>query len=299
MPKIHKVEYGKYKDKTFTWLVAEDYDYFKKVKGLFYKYYDLETRRAYRHALKKYEGKNIKGDARKYTPQVVSWIRDQKPKEKIKSQLLAEGLEDKDCQDLISAANKVIQRSYEEEKDLLIDLHILRYEEIFFNNIEPDLSHLPPRMREDVMAEHKLTALETLHSKEKVLGMHTRVFKVKLNTFYQKQKEKEKPDIDPSLLSTKNLNLILELINKTKNKDDSNKVLIHRGDYKEEQVIEYTSFEEVIESPMRASIQTDVMLTEKNKDQGNGSKTLLEVQQTIEKSLAEKIKEMYNISNTK
>lgn len=287
-----KVGYGKYKYKKFAWVASYDPIFFRQIPKLYFKNYSKFKKIHYSNALT-LSGVISSDEAIDFkSEEVVGWIKGQVSLDEIKRNLSEEGFIDKKINESIKVAKNLIQKEYEEERDLLVDLHILRYEEMYYVNLEPNLNHIPPMYRKNTLAEHLVLAMETLSAKEKVLGMHSNEFRIKLNNFYVNNKIKSDPSYDLSKLNIDDLLTFLELINKTKYVEQLVIPIISKVSEVEE--IETIVAEEIIDYPIQQSKQDDILQENAKKETINAGKTLDEVKNSINQTLEEKILAMYN-----
>lgn len=86
--------------------------------------------------------------------------------------------------------NNIIKRNSIEERETLINTHVKRYERMFdehFSKTENDFAHLPAKYRKFMLIDSLVIAMDALIAKEKVLGLHSRQFRVQLNNFFKKK----------------------------------------------------------------------------------------------------------------
>ena len=87
-------------------------------------------------------------------------------------------------------ANAQVKDDAKLERDSLIQTHVKRYEKLFnshFNKTVEDFAHLPGHIRKYMVIDSLVIAMDALIAKEKVLGLHTRQFRVQLNNFFKKK----------------------------------------------------------------------------------------------------------------
>jgi hypothetical protein len=87
-------------------------------------------------------------------------------------------------------ANAQIKEEAKLERDSLIQVHVKRYEKIFrdnFNKTEDDFAQMPVHIRRYMLIDSLMIAMDALIAKEKVLGLHTKQFRVQLNNFFKKK----------------------------------------------------------------------------------------------------------------
>lgn len=90
----------------------------------------------------------------------------------------------------IFQANLVIKEEAKLERESLINIHIKRYEQLFEENIEKRISdfiHIPQHLRKYALIDCYVIAMDALIAKERVLGLHTRSFRVQMNNFFKKK----------------------------------------------------------------------------------------------------------------
>lgn len=90
----------------------------------------------------------------------------------------------------IHSAYIEINESARIERETLISTHVKRYEKIYNDNIKKtldDFAHLPEWLQRHNLISCFEIALDSLVAKEKVLGLHTRTFRIQLNNFYKKK----------------------------------------------------------------------------------------------------------------
>ncbi len=297
--KNFKVDYGKYKDKTLVWVINNDIEYFKAIKSLYYARYNEFHKKYYDHL---YLIVNRKLNfINKVSDQEKLLTRDIVEEMKIGTTLgdildkFSEDFTTKQVYDGITRAKVVIKKFYEDENSRMIDLHILRYEDFFKENINPDLSKIPPAYRKTVIHDKFNIAMEALLAKEKMLGIHTKTFKVKFSGYINSQKEKEKKDFDFKKLSIQERYRLLELIDKTEiRKGGELKTFIKPNEDVEDVVIisETKKENEIIESPLR-----DVKILNKKeeeiKQQPKSGKTFEEIQRMIQENIKKEMEEKF------
>ena len=84
----------------------------------------------------------------------------------------------------IHLANVQIKSDAKLERETLINTHVKRYEKIYKNNINAkisDFSQFPENIARLKVIDSYMIAMDALIAKEKVLGLHTKNFRVQLN----------------------------------------------------------------------------------------------------------------------
>lgn len=87
-------------------------------------------------------------------------------------------------------ANLQVKEEAKLERDALIQTHVRRYERMFeehFNKTIDDFAYVPIHMRKYMLIDSLIIAMDALIAKEKVLGLHTKQFRVQLNNFFKKK----------------------------------------------------------------------------------------------------------------
>lgn len=107
----------------------------------------------------------------------------------VEKYLISLGREKQMRHDIYYANDKIKQQSIQ-ERESLINTHVKRYEKLFEENFEKtidDFSHVPPEMRKYMLIDSLVIAMDALVAKEKVMGLHSKTFRVQLNNFYKKK----------------------------------------------------------------------------------------------------------------
>lgn len=90
----------------------------------------------------------------------------------------------------IFVANLQIKERAKEEREILVNTHVKRYEEMFDENISKTLDshkHLRMHIRRYALIDNYVIAMDALVAKERVLGLHTRQFRMQMNNFFKKR----------------------------------------------------------------------------------------------------------------
>ncbi len=171
--KDQSVGYGKFANRSLVWVVKNEPEYFKKIKDLYYDKYNSFKKKKYDHLLKKHF-KNEEKHRNKKQEIIDFCIVDKKKgenetvtKEKLKQ--IYKDISETLFSECWLEAKDTIKKEFEIERDFLVDIHVLRYEELFLKACEPDLSKVPPQFHNSVLAESYYNAIEILAQKEKDL----------------------------------------------------------------------------------------------------------------------------------
>lgn len=294
------VGFGKYKDKTLTWVAENDIEFFKQIENLYLSKFTVGRRAHY----KKVKARFLKNDGflkiHKYEKEihiVAGLMRERLSSKEVREQAKTRfsKLKPSAIESIISDAIRITRREFELEKTHLLDIHLVRYEQIYQENFKPDLDYVPPAYRKAVMCEHHLTAMEILFQKEKLLGVHTKKFKAQAAKSVLKRSD---TDFDFSTLSAKERVELFALLNKAKPIVHVIKP-IQIGEPTATVNNSSTAIESTIESPIKQSIQTDIKGEENQKEIIDSGKSFVEVQIELKKSLEDKVRELFEKKNKK
>lgn len=293
--KNNKVEFGKYASRSFDWVYKNDLEYFKEIKNLYYKKYSIAKRLIY----DKFVQKQAAIPSLLYYDQkqdIVDFIITNRKqgthfsviKDIVRSFYIniSDLLLNECCED----AKNILKKEFEIEKDFLVDLHILRYEELFEAACNPDLDRVPIQYRDSIMAENYLNAVDILTQKEKALGLHTKTFKIQINNFLQSKQQKIAKSINVDKLSFRDQLNLLEIIESTKVSDVIISPII-ASSQKESMV--QNKIETQIEAPIRQAKQTDVVAENTNTQLGQQGKSLIDIKNTIRENLKKQVEEAF------
>jgi hypothetical protein len=291
------VGFGKYKDKKLQWVAKEDIEYFKQIESLYYEKYDIIKKEYYNSLKKKYITNNGLSAIHHQdkVQEIVSLMRQKQTSIQLHSYLK----EKHNCSHdttmrIMMDANSLVRHEFELDRKYIVDIHMMRYEQLYESNINPDLEKVPPGYRKAVLCEHYINAMETLFQKEKLLGIHTKKFKLKINSL--KVNEHKGADFNMSSLSLKEQLEVISLLNKAKPIEKLVRDVIKNDnplDISEAIVID----EDVIESPIKAAKQTDEIGDNEAKVEVSTGKSLFEVNQLMKKNLEDKVKELFEKKN--
>lgn len=286
------VGYGKYKEKALIWVAKNDLDFFKHIEKLYLSKYSEPKKKYYQKLYQQYvenNGVSVRGQ-RRYENKIqlaIELMRKHRTSHQIHQQLLEAGAPHYAIIEIMIDANSVIRREFELEKSFLLDIHLLRYEEIYTENITANLDDIPPGYRRAVSCEYHITAMETLFQKEKMLGIHTKNFKFQINNVAAIQSDVE---FDITKLTTGERLEVLRLLNKAKELEILNKPILNTNPL-ELDITEAVIIEDELETPVRKAKQTD-STPRKEKPTVEG-KTLLDIQEAMADSLKEQVKKIF------
>jgi hypothetical protein len=179
------------------------------------------------------------------------------------------------------------KQDFEIHKQQVIDLHVDRYEKIYQQRIDVDLSELresnslPSHVIDNMEIQHWLIAVEALQSKEKVLQMHTKKFKIELNNYIKFQEtQKTQQKLHFSKLTLEQL-LRLEFL--LKKASDS----LPQPKTYDESTIEEVPYQEVQEAPLEPSPLIKVIETKI--EETPPPSTLIDIQRKLNEKLKQQL----------
>lgn len=246
------VRFGKYKDLTFLDLYNTDPEYFIDLKSSkFFNQYDQHEIRAYNIVYKKFVAtqkelsKSTKagtfpdGMLNRAIELMYQWVSKGEFNDILKKEFNVSTTQLKDC---YSSAYASYRRQIELEKINLVSLHINRYEDLFKQVKNKDFSRIKPERQWQAQIDQHLELVSILQSKEKIIGVHSKTFKVRLNNFYEKKKLVKLSDFNLEKLTVSEKIELLGLFDKCRvNKDMDIKVIGN----KKQDIAQDVSFEEV------------------------------------------------------
>jgi hypothetical protein len=287
-----KVGYGKYKDKTLTWVAKNDIEFFKQIENLYLSNYHPRKKVLYRRLFDQYVNEVSPPKIEEYVQKVISFLKGKQTSEYIINHLKNLNLNHSTITSIMIDANNFIRKEFELEKNFLLDIHLLRYETIYIDNIDVNLDHISAGYRKAVLCEHKITALETLFQKEKLLGVHTKSFKLQLDKHSVVHKNANL-DFDLSRLTASERLEIFQILEKAKPTEKYNKPITQNNNPLE--VNQTTSIlEEQEKAPISYSKETNRKKEEDEKQAIDQGLSLEEVKEKISNNLKEKVKELFN-----
>ena len=123
------------------------------------------------------------------TNKIISIYRDGGNTEDIEEYLKSIGRE-KNMRHDIFTANLEIKKFSKEERESLINTHVKRYEKLYNENKNKtvkDFPGMPSQVAKYLVIDSLVIALDALVAKERVMGLHTKTFRVQLNNFFKKK----------------------------------------------------------------------------------------------------------------
>lgn len=296
--RLYLVGYGIFSDKTMLWLVKNDPEEFKSIKRSFYKKYDFLQKHEYDRIYEKYFN-SVNKYADKRQEIVNLFIEARKigityTQARYNIAPLYKGILSTFLDECIQESKDFISKQFEIEKDYLIDLHVLRYEEMYRNFIEPDLTKISPAYHKITKANSLLQAVETLVQKERLLGLHSKNFKIRVSESHKQIENKKQKTYDLSYLHLSEQIELLSLINKTKVSD----IVVAKSEEVDQNqhnnVAVKIDKKDVIEAPIRLATQTDIIKeNEKNTIEISG-RSLHDVQTSMKEAVKKQLEAALN-----
>jgi len=291
------VGFGKYKEKELKWVAKNDLSFFKEIRKLYYQKYTEEKKKVYDKLENLFINTGVKENDEDFqicVAEVVGWLRSKKKNEEIFA-LLRERFEDYPTgygQEVFMHAKTFLRKEFELEKENMVHLHLMRYEQIWDDNFNANLDHIKPGYRNVLKCEKYLVAMETLFQKEKLLGIHSKKFREKLKTNNVVVEQNQKFDFDFNKLNFDQQLRLSVLLEKCKPVEKINREVTSD---EEENTVEVKVIEEqIFDNPIQKSKETDVLKEEEMKIKEERGKSSLEVRQNINKSLEDRVKEIFD-----
>lgn len=206
-------------------------------------------------------------------------------------ELTARGLGEHSIKKLILTARKVNLENFGKSVEEMIGLHVARYETMYKENLitsDIDKLSLPEEMKKVMRVDRYTLAMDNVRAKEKVLGMHTKRFKVEVNNYFDQQKDKEKDRYDFSLLTLDQMLEFRAMIKKIR-QDENEVTIIRPKKEKVEEITQDVEYEEVPTSPLRQVKEVNELAEKEVEEEKN--KTLDDVKKEIGSSLKEQLLE--------
>lgn len=287
MSKKVVVRFGKYKHLTFLELFHLDPDYFIALrKSQFFKKYLTrevsEYNKVYNtHVATKKE--LMRSNKRINIPKpmldrgidlMYKWVTKEEFDNILKQEFNPTQAQLKEC---LTASKHFYTRQVELDKINLVSLHINRYEDLFKQVKNRDFSCIKPEKQWYAQIEQHLELVDILEAKEKVVGVHSKTFKVRLNNYYQQKKLTKGPNISFDKLTIEERLELLALYDKCKVSSDT----IQIKHAPKDQVVEDISFEEV---PLYEETLKDVVIEEIDNQQDSQPKLSLDELKKLLKS---------------
>jgi len=282
---------GKYIGKTLGWVKKHDGDYFKEIKSTIYKELDPVTQRSYDNLLKDYIRKDVANYEEKFD-ELVDFIYkerivDKTPFDALQARIMRvfPGISHELCQKAKLNVEERVRKEVSSNREFLIDIHTLRYEELYAQCIDPDLTNVPLDQKKYVLAESYLSAIDTLVQKEKMLGMYSPTFKVQIVTASKRKKVVAGGLSFDGLTSSEKIEL-LRLIEKSQPKEE---IIAVTGDSDSEETEgEIITPQLLIENPVSEVKEEDK--TAVMQSQQIPTVTLMDIQSQIKSKVQEQLK---------
>lgn len=246
------VRFGKYKDLTFLDLYNTDPEYFIELRdSKFFQQYNQPEVRAYTTVYKKYVATKKQlsttnrgarfpdGMLTRAIELMYQWVNKGEFNAILTKEFNASAIQLKDC---YACAFASYRRQIELEKINLVSLHINRYEDLFKSVYNKDFSKIKPERQWQAQIDQHLELVDILQSKEKIIGVHSKTFKIRLNNFYEKKKLVKLSDFDLDKLTVEEKIELIGLFDKCKvSKDMEIKVT----GAKKQDIAQEVNFEEI------------------------------------------------------
>lgn len=200
--------------------------------------------------------------------------------------LIREGKTPKTANMYLSGARQVLKSEHSKKRKLVVGTHLRRYDRDItrLRNYEPRTDSFAVYNQRKSDAYWKM--METMHQKEKLLGMHSRSFKLAINNTTNINVKEVKNNFNLSKLDIDEKIEFLNLINRCKtgniiikNSDDEVKII------KPEQEVEDIEFEEVEDN-----INLIKVIEDKREEEKEEKVVLNDIENKIKKALLEKAK---------
>ena len=308
------VDYGKYSTRSLKWVFDNDPRFFPKIVR-YTKFYSRSKKKYFVILLRR-----LKQDNPNYNTclrdqdkidKVLAWYKSGAKTREVKKKLEEQySIKRPQALEQISGdAKKKLAIEFEEEKNNLIDLHILRYNRIYEDKIDIDPNTVAPHIRDIVLGESYETALNALIQKEKLLGFHTKNFKLEVNNFFTKKKTLEAPQFDFTTLSFKEKKELRELLSLIRKKDeDSENITVKpllQSTLTQEEI---KDTKQQFDNPISQVVQQIQEVINEDEEESNiidmvpkdvVRKTSIDIQQSFSNSMAQKILEEFNRTKPK
>jgi hypothetical protein len=289
------VGFGRRKSELLSALAKDDNAFFVQIKELYYIKYDKIKQKYYDSLYKKFVTNNGLHCANHFSDkvaEVVSLMKDRKTSTEIMNLFSDKyDLNKNTIHSIIGDANTIIRQEFELEKSFLLDLHLLRYEEIFLENLNVDLDEVPAGYKKALKCEHLITAMDTLFQKERLLGIHTKNFKLKVT---QNQIQESNTEFDITILSVNERLETISLLNRAKTVEEYIRPSVPNNnpmniDTKNNKIVD-----DNMESPIKQAKQTDIIGDERSIEITSSGKNLDEVKEALGNTLKNKVQELFN-----
>lgn len=290
------IGYGKYATKKLGWVAKNDIEYFKKIKELYYSKFDFVTKHLYDRLYKKFlKNEDLYLDKKQ---EIVSSIIEQKKFDNKNFYLIKPILQERYkgislalIEQCIIEAKATLSKEFEIEREFIVDIHTLRYEELYATSLDPDLSNVPLMFHDSALTESYSTAIDILFQKERALGLHSKMFKVQINNYLQTKNKKSNNGLNFNSLTLDEQITLLQLVEDSRVSD-----VIYRPIIKNESDnIKVNKVEVIqqIEAPIRAAKQTDVIGDESKAIVKQQGKSLIDIKETMRENLKKQVEEAF------
>jgi hypothetical protein len=214
----HIVGFGKYATKTFFWVYKNDPEHLQQLKQYFPFYTHLK-RENIKDLIRKYKNDGLSTLAiSSIISEITELYRQGKTLVEIRKEIQEKhpSLKNSDLQKYTSKAKQIIRDEFEEEKKYIVETHILRYNDIYDKNVNRKINTNKEHIRKMLKTEFLSTALDALQAKEKLLGLHTKTFKIEINRFFAQKNDINKKQYDFTLLTFEEKKELKNLLNLAK-----------------------------------------------------------------------------------
>lgn len=175
---------------------------------------------------------------------------------------------------IIHIANDKIKARAKKEREILINTHVSRYENIYEEHIKKnidDFSQLPVYARRHALADCYSVAMDCLLAKERVIGLHNKKFRVQMNNFYNskedavkynfnEQKFEDLLELKKLLLKMKNHNIKKQIIY-----DDIQADISNLTDNEKIIDIDYVEVNDVNANKIKETLKDKLIVEDQNK----------------------------------
>lgn len=196
---------------------------------------------------------------------------------------------------VINDAKKFIDDEYTKDREYMVSSHVARYNKDIEKLFNIDVSNVNKWKAKEMKNYAYFNLLETLHQKEKVLGLHTKNIQISINNKYNTKVVERKKSFDLSQLTLEEKIEFWQLLQKTKRTEDEISAIIENDDNVEDisyvevkaEVGEQKSVEERLKEMTTPELPKSVQEEEKK------NTTLLSIQDKLRASLLKEAEEKY------
>lgn len=302
---ISLVSFGKYANKTFSYVARRDPGFFKEIKSLYFRKYDYLKKKAYKKVYKEFFGEEEVYD--KYRQDIINKLAIDRKNGVLFSWSKKEifdkygDVPEAMLLDCFNKAKDTLRHEFKLEYYHLLDVHILRYEQMFMNAMNPDLSKVQKVFHNSVIIEGLNRALDAMIAKENLIGVHTNEFREHiLEYFKDKNKDsegnEEKKDFNLDRLSLNEQLELLSLIQFAKQEQHlSTETKVDKPEVLEvEELITTVDEKMQIEAPLSRSSNVKKKFDEEiESEYVSNSKSLSDVQNSIKETLRKQVEEAF------